>query len=312
MPTQFLTYEQQIDKLVNEKNLVVNDREAAMSALRDIGYFALINGYKWPLRNPMTRKYEDGTRFEDILALYHFDDDMRVLLSGCFWRVERKLRNAVAHSFCERFGTGQGAYLDAANYSAARSARRDVRRLLGILEYHANDNMQHEYLVHQRTRHGNVPLWATLNAMTFGQVSKMYELLHPGVKAAVAKQFANVNERQLANVLKVLVLFRNVCVHNERLFSHKVHSDIFDTPLHAKLGIPKAGNEYVQGKHDLFAVVIALRYLLPSPEFLAFKRGLSRLIDGFVARNAIIDEARLLDLMGFPANWKSMTRYKLR
>ena len=233
MPALLLTYEQQIDKLVNEKNLVVNDRAAAMSALRDIGYFALINRYKWPLRNPMTRKYEDGTRFEDILALYHFDDDLRALLSGCLWRVERKLRNAVAHSFCERFGTDQAAYLDAANYSTARSACSDIRRLLGILRFHANDNMQHEYLVHQRTRHGNVPLWATLNAMTFGQVSKMYEILHPGVKAAVAKQFSNVNERQLANVLKVLVLFRNVCVHNERLFSHKVHSDIFDTPLHA-------------------------------------------------------------------------------
>lgn len=215
------------------------------------------------------------------------------------------------NSFCERFGTDQAAYLDAANYSTARSACSDIRRLLGILRFHANDNMQHEYLVHQRTRHGNVPLWATLNAMTFGQVSKMYELLHPGVKAAVAKQFANVNERQLANVLKVLVLFRNVCVHNERLFSHKVHSDIFDTPLHAKLGIPKAGNEYVQGKRDLFAVVIALRYLLPPTEFLAFKRELSRLIDGFEARNAKIDEARLLDLMGFPFNWKSMARYKL-
>ena len=100
MPTPFLTYEQQIDKLVNEKNLVVGDREAAISALRDIGYFALIDGYKWPLRNPMTRKYEDGTRFEDVLALYRFDDELRVLLSDCLWRVERKLRNAVAHHLC--------------------------------------------------------------------------------------------------------------------------------------------------------------------------------------------------------------------
>ena len=57
MPTQFLTYEQQIDKLVNEKNLVVNDREAAISALRDIGYFALINGYKWPPRRPQATRH---------------------------------------------------------------------------------------------------------------------------------------------------------------------------------------------------------------------------------------------------------------
>ncbi len=311
MAEPFLTYDQQVDKLVNEKNLVVADREAAISILEDIGYFALIDGYKWPLRNPMTRKYEDGTRFEDVVALYRFDDDLRVLLSGYLWRVERKLRNAVAHSFCERFGTSQDAYLDAANYSASRRPRYDVSRLLGMLDYHANSDAKHDYLVHQRTRHGNVPLSATLSAMTFGQVSKMYMFLHPGVKASVAKQFSHVNERQLATILKVLVLFRNVCMHNERLFSHKVYSDILDTPLHAKLGIPRVGSEYAQGKRDLFAVVIALRYLLPSPEFLAFKRKLSRLIDGFVSRNAMIDEARLLALMGFPANWKGMARYKL-
>ena len=46
MAQSFLTYEQQIDKLVNDKNLIIADKEYATDALKQIGYFALIGGYK--------------------------------------------------------------------------------------------------------------------------------------------------------------------------------------------------------------------------------------------------------------------------
>ena len=39
--------------------------------LTQIGYFSLIGGYKSPFKNPTTQKYKNGTRFEDIVALYH-------------------------------------------------------------------------------------------------------------------------------------------------------------------------------------------------------------------------------------------------
>ena len=39
--------------------------------------------------------------------------------------------------------------------------------------------------------------------------------------------------------LKVLTLYRNVCAHNERLFSYHTYIDIPDTLLHEKLSISK-------------------------------------------------------------------------
>lgn len=77
-----MTYEQQIDKLTNEKNLIVEDVDQALAALRDIGHFALISGHKWPLCNPMTRVYEDDTRFEGMPALYSFDEGRLWALMG--------------------------------------------------------------------------------------------------------------------------------------------------------------------------------------------------------------------------------------
>ncbi|MCD7716148.1 MAG: hypothetical protein LUI39_06830 [Lachnospiraceae bacterium] len=42
----FLTYEQQIDKLINEKGLLIADREYAENVLKRTSYYSLISGYK--------------------------------------------------------------------------------------------------------------------------------------------------------------------------------------------------------------------------------------------------------------------------
>ena len=55
--------------------------------------------------------------------------------------------------------------------------------------------------------------------------------------------------------------------------------ELADTPLHKKLSLPQSGNQYEKGKQDLFAVVIAFRYLLPGKDFLEFKRKLIKEID---------------------------------
>lgn len=138
----------------------------------------------------------------------------------------------------------------------------------------------------------------------------MYEYSKPQVQSAISREFQNINEPQLRQILEVLTDFRNKCAHNERLFTHRcAKHDIPDLLLHKKLGIAKNGNQYVCGKRDYFALVIALRYLLPKPLFLKYKAALSSLIDKVIANNQQISLTTLLSIMGFPANWKSITRY---
>ena len=47
-PKPFLTYDQQIDKLTNEKHIAIDDELAARTALKRVGYFSIIGGYKTP------------------------------------------------------------------------------------------------------------------------------------------------------------------------------------------------------------------------------------------------------------------------
>ena len=58
------------------------------------------------------------------------------------------------------------------------------------------------------------------------------------------------------------------------MFTYRTVDVIADTPLHKKLSLLQSGNQYEKGKQDLFAVVIAFRYLLPGKDFLEFKRKL--------------------------------------
>ena len=67
-----------------------------------------------------------------------------------------------------------------------------------------------------------------------------------------------------------------------------------------------------KGKQDLFAVVIAFRYLLPGKDFLEFKRKLIKEIDRVNREVEHISEVELLNKMGFPETWKSITKYHLK
>lgn len=79
MPKIFLSYDQQIEKLKNEKNLQIDDEAYAKEILRQTSYYSLIGGYKDIFKNPTTKKYKDGTKFEDIVELYYFDESLRQL-----------------------------------------------------------------------------------------------------------------------------------------------------------------------------------------------------------------------------------------
>lgn len=93
MPNQLkpsLTYQQQIQKLIGDKGLIILDQGVAQKALEDIGYYALIDGYKVPFYDFAIRKYKNATTFEDILALYYFDEQLRNLVFRYICHFEQK------------------------------------------------------------------------------------------------------------------------------------------------------------------------------------------------------------------------------
>lgn len=308
----FLSIDQQIEKLIKDKKLTINDKRAAEDVLTRIRYYALIDGYKNLFYNPMTRQYKDGAKLEDILALYYFDESLRSLHFKYICHVEQRMRSLVSYYFCETYSHMQLEYLNPQNYNYCQKNQRAVDRLTkNILAYEANLNNNHTYVVYQRKTYGDVPLWVLMNTLTFGQLSKMYTVLKTGIQSRISRQFESVSEKELGQFLKSMTNFRNVCAHNERLFSFRNSVDIPDKRLHEALAISQKGDTYMQGKRDLFALLISFRYLLPKKDFLEYKKELIRLIEKAKKESAFLTDEMLMNEMGFPANWKFISRYKL-
>ncbi len=56
----FFTYEQQINKLQQEKNLIIPDTSAAKLTLEKLSYYSLVGGYKQLFKHAPSQKYIYG------------------------------------------------------------------------------------------------------------------------------------------------------------------------------------------------------------------------------------------------------------
>lgn len=117
MPKPFLSYAQQIDKLKNSKNLIIDDNLYALEILKQIGYFKLIGGYKHLFKNKTTQQYKDSTNFRDIVKLYMFDKELRELHLKYILMVKQQLKSLISYYFCDKYGNLQTAYLTKSNYN---------------------------------------------------------------------------------------------------------------------------------------------------------------------------------------------------
>lgn len=307
---KFSTFSEQVEWLREKKHLEIPDSKYAENVLQHIGYFPLMGGYKHLFRIPLTKKYKEGTTFEEIYSLYLFDAELRELFFKYLLQIERHLRSLMSYYFSEVYGELQSAYLNKNNFNNSQKNHITIARLIATLQ-RASKTTDYGYINYYRNTYGNIPLWVLINVLTFGNLSKMYQVFPQSLQSKICKSIGTVNRKQMEQFLSILTKFRNVCAHGERLFTYKTVDAISDLSIHKKMNIPLNGEQYIYGKKDLFAAVIAFRYLLPAKDFLAFKKKLSRHIECISSSVVHISEAELLHQMGFPQNWKNITKYRL-
>ena len=182
-----------------------------------------------------------------------------------------------------------------------------LSKLVSKLKDILDNPKEYPYICHQLQKHNNVPLWVLTKALPLGVISKLYSLLKPEIQSKVAHEFQYVNEGTLVMMLNLLARVRNVCAHNERLYDYRFKKgSIEDTDIHKIILLPQKNGLYKKGKNDLFAVVIALKYLLDEDVFKELIDSLEIIIDDLLNATKIIDRKQLYKYMGFPENWKDI------
>ncbi|MBQ8248205.1 MAG: Abi family protein [Lachnospiraceae bacterium] len=306
----FSTYEQQLNKLQQDKALIISDANTAKQSLEKLSYYSLINGYKNLFKHTPSQKYIYGVTFDEIVAFYYFDEELRSLFMKYILHVERHIKSLLSYYFCEKYGESDTEYLNTNNYTLTKKNSAQISRLVHSMQKAIALPSRYAYISHHANTYGNVPLWVAMNAFTFGQTSKMFQYITNDVQYKISQKFEHITERELHQFITVLARCRNVCAHGERLFSFRIHETIPDSLLHKKMQIPQKNGNYLYGKQDLFAVVIALRYLISAEDFKVFKSGLTKLINKVLKQCPHLTREQLLKEMGFPENWEKIIRYK--
>lgn len=149
----FMTYEQQIHKLKNEKKLEITDEDAAKDLLKKHSYFALISGYKQPFKDKKGF-YKQHVSIEDIYKLYVFDDRLRALVLQYTLKIERHVKSLISYSFCQAYGEEQQHYLNATKYNYNAENQEEINELISRLTKIITDPNNYPYIRHQKRNMG--------------------------------------------------------------------------------------------------------------------------------------------------------------
>lgn len=167
-----------------QRGLICTNRAEALHYLAHLNYYR--PGPTGCRSRPSTPPTLPGTRFEDVLNLYVFDRELRLLLDA-IERVEVSVRTGLAYALAHRHGPH--AHLDA-NLFKKPARNWDYASQRQKLEDEARKShetfLQHHYRKYDEPL---PPLWA-VEVMTLGQLSKWYgNLRHGGDRNAVAHRY---------------------------------------------------------------------------------------------------------------------------
>lgn len=134
MAKTFFTYEQQLNKLQQEKGLIISDTATAKQTLEKLSYYSLIGGYKQLFKHSPSQKYIYGVTFDELVAFYYFDEELRSLFMKYIIHVERHIKSLLSYYFCDKYGENDTEYLNVNNYTLTKKNYSQINRLVHSMQ----------------------------------------------------------------------------------------------------------------------------------------------------------------------------------
>jgi len=303
---QFKSLDEQID-IFKYKGLEITDENYVKNVLLRENYFFL-NGYRHLFVNLENRNFKKGTRFEELYSLFLFDRTIRNVLFKNLLIIENNLKSIISYQLSRKYGYREKDYLRTKNFTRDNGKQRQVNDLIKKMKRQIRVNgTQHSATLHYVSNYGYIPLWILVKVLSFGIVSEMYSILKTEDQNEIAKTY-NVEADTLIVYLPILANYRNLCAHEDILYDNKTQKEIDDTIYHRILNIKKEKGEYVQGKNDLFALIIIMKQLLQYEEFKNMSIEIENAIQTLNYNLSTIKVDEVLEKMGFPMNWKELSK----
>ena len=282
---------EQIIKL-QSRGLIIEDLSFATYWIENVGYYRL-SGYWWPMQtDKVNHVFKAGSRFESVIKLYQFDQELKHLVFDVIEKIEVSFRARLINVFSLAYEP---------NWFEQPSFFKNQKHFLKNLEIIDRDlnNSKEEFIQDHKNKHSTTlrpPSWKTLEILSLGHLSKLYNNLKDNSrKSLIANGFTLPTYDYLESWLTVMTDLRNICAHHSRLWNRSILSGI--KPL--KVNHPGWLSEYPQqDKNKIYLPLSSLAYLLHAIAADGqFKRGLKRLIACYPS----VD----IHAMGFPPHWEN-------
>ena len=301
----FKTLDEQI-QILEHKGMIITDRDRTKEVLLRENYFFL-NGYRHLfLKSTFDKTFIPGTTFEELHSLFLFDRQFRNIIFKNLLVIENNIKSIISYQLSKKYGYKESEYLKAKNFNTSPLKARQVQDLIKKMKRQVRVNAkQHSATSHYINNYGYIPLWILVKVLSFGIVSEMYSILKPEDQKDIANIYG-VDSDVLMVYLPILANYRNLCAHEDILYENKTQKAIDDTVFHSILKIKKVDDEYVNGKNDLFALVIILKQLLDQEEFKNMTLEFDHVIETLSYNLNTIKINVVLDKMGFPINWRDL------
>ena len=294
-PKQILTIAQQIQSYI-DAGMIITSHADVENALKTVGFYRL-RGYSFQVYDNTTKKYVQGTKFEDILQLYQFDQELSALIFSMISKIEVALRVRLVEALLIH---GEPLILqDSSIFKEKKLYWQNVSTIASEIARSNDVFIKHNFDNHD----GEVPVWATVEVLSFGTLSKIIKNLKTGIGSSYSILAANyqykskrgnsvnLSQKMFTSWIQGVSVLRNMCAHNSRIYNRTIHTapEILDVD---KITPPPVHN-------GLYQILLAMKYLRSSNEdWEVFVDEFDKLIQ---SNSSVIS----LAAMNLPTDWKT-------
>lgn len=259
------------------RGLIIDAHDEAEHYLSHISYYRLA-GYWWPMQaDKENHTFKPNSRFSDVIALYNFDRELRILIFDVIEKIEISLRTKLIYHLSHEIDPW---WFQNPNIFINTS---ELIKTLSSLDEEIERSKDVFIKDHKKKHKDDLrfpPSWKALELTSFGTLSKLYGNLHNSIKSKdlIAKEFGTVNHTFLPSWLQSISQIRNYCAHHSRLWNKNLpgrpkllpnppYNWISDVPKELEfqylyihlccmkylLNIVQPENHFKQRLHDLFS-----------------------------------------------------------
>ncbi|MDO4268557.1 MAG: Abi family protein, partial [Eubacteriales bacterium] len=225
----------------------------------------------------MQNKYVPGTKFDDIFHLYQFDQELSALIFSMISKIEVALRVHLVEALLVH---GDALILqDSSIFKEKKMYWQNMSMIASEIARSNDVFIKHNFENHE----GEVPVWAVVEVLSFGTLSKIIKNLKTGIGSAYSilaanyqytskkGNLANPSQKMFTSWVQGVSILRNMCAHNSRIYNRTIHT----TPeiLDADKVIP------LPVHNGLYQILLAMKYLRSSDkDWTVFVDALDKLI----------------------------------